>query len=239
MTTFLPRHLSVSSIGLYAKCPAQWRQRYVDRIVLPDTAAQATGKAFHRALEAEHRGEDAALAWITAADQAGTELTMTKAHGLKLLSLYRSRGLGGQKGEPERKFVLPFPSPNIPVPLLGFMDLPVPEERHYRDFKTTSGTYWTQAKVDVDPQKDAYGWAYQRLYRHRPERALWLVFNTQQATIDEYETVPSPEGFRVFEQTAELVWAGIVAGRFDGCGACTLCKPQEEKSGDGPAFVWA
>jgi hypothetical protein len=245
--SFIPQHLSVSSVALYVRCPAQWKRRYVDRIVPPSSAAQATGTAFHKALEAEHRGQDAELAWIAASSAAedalvltGQSLTLSKADGLKLIREYRARGLGGVKGEPERKFVLPFPSEKIPVPLLGFMDLPVPTERHFRDFKTTGGDYWNALKVSLEPQVQAYGWAYQRLYRHRPEVALWVIFHTQKLTVDVYEAVPSADGFRLFEQSAEGVWQGIVNGRFDGCGECEeLCKPPVARAAKpAPTIAW-
>lgn len=244
--TFLPQHLSVSAVSLYARCPAQWRRRYVDRVVEPATAAQATGTAFHKALEALHRGRDGELAWIAAADeaeallaQAGQSLTMSKEHGFKLLKLYRERGLDAATGEPERMFKLAIPLSTIPVPILGFIDLTVPSEREFRDFKTTGGTYWTQAKVDLEPQVAVYGWAYQKLYHHRAQRALWCVFNTNTAALDVYETEPSTDAFRVFIQAAELVWKGISEQRFEGCGTCSLCAPKRVKvDGSAPSFVW-
>lgn len=240
--TFRPRHLSVSSVALYTKCPAQFRQRYVDRLVTPTTAPQATGKAFHAALEAEHRGQDSERAWIAAynaTEANGITPTMSKSDGLVLLDAYRARGLGGAKGEPERKFVLPFPSAVIPVPLLGYMDLPVPDERHFRDFKTTGMATWTQTKAQSEPQLHAYGWAYQRLYRHRPNHALWVVFNTQTLTLDVLEVVPSPDGFRLFEKQAEATWQGIVDERYDGCGECAeLCRPPKQREPNGPSVEW-
>lgn len=244
---FRPRHLSVSSVALYARCPAQWRQRYVDRLVVPTSPSQATGIAFHKALEAEHLGHDSERAWIAAANgigealaASGQMLTLSKSDGLTLLNRYRERGLGGMRGHPERKFVLPFPSRDIPVPLLGFIDLVLPDEREYWDWKTTSGSSWTQAKVDLEPQKEAYGWAYQQLHRHRAERARWIIFNTRTLTVDVYETAPSPDGFRLFERQAEGVWQGIVEQRYDGCGTCKeLCDPPKEKTRNGPTFDWS
>lgn len=244
--THLPQHLSVSAVSLYARCPAQWKRRYVDRVTDPSTAAQATGIAFHKALEALHRGEDGELAWINAADnmeallaQTGQALTMSKESGFKLLKLYREHGLDAALGEPERMFKLPIPLSKIPVPMLGFIDLTVPSERHFRDFKTTSGTYWNAAKVALEPQVAVYGWAYQKLYHHRAERALWCVFNTQTIALDVYETVPSPDAFRLFVQTAEMVWQGIGEGRFDGCGKCSLCNPRTARvDGSQPSFTW-
>lgn len=247
MTAFRPRHLSVSSVGLYTRCPARFRQRYVDKLVTPTTAPQATGKAFHSALEAEHRGQDSERAWIAAWNAADADLAasgqqpvMSKSHGLELLNLYRDSGYGGAKGEPERKFVLPFPSRNIPVPLLGYIDLPVPTERHFRDFKTTSAAYWTELKAQLEPQVHAYGWAYQQLYHHRADYALWVIFSTQALVIDPFRVFPSSDGFRMFELQAEATWQGIVEQRYDGCGLkeCDVCAPPVERVAKGPSFAW-
>lgn len=249
MTGFRPQHLSASSVALYTRCPAQFRRRYVERIVTPTTPAQAWGKAFHAALEALHRGEDAELRWLSAWDEAEAYLDQTnqpplsagKEHGFRLLKAYRNLGLDGVKGEPEKRFRLPFPSDGIPVPLLGFIDLAVPSERQYRDFKTTGGSYWNATKVALEPQVQAYGWAYQKLYHHRAERALWIIFSTQKPTVDVYETTPSPDGFRLFQIQAEATWLGITAGNFAGCGTCPeLCKPPAAaKPFAGPAFDWS
>lgn len=246
MSGFLPRHLSVSAVALYVRCPAQWKRRYVDRIADPSTPAQATGIAFHKALESLHRGEDGELAWLQHADSigaileaSGQSLTMSKAQGLKLLALYRSRGYADAMGEPERMFKLPFPSPKIPVPVLGYIDLAIPSAREFRDFKTTSGNYWNATKVALEPQVAVYGWAYQKLYHHRADRAVWCIFNTATLELDTYEAIPSPDAFRVFEKTAEAVWDGIIAERFDGCGKCSLCKPRDAKMNRGPSFVWS
>jgi hypothetical protein len=247
MSVFLPRHLSVSAVALYTRCPLQWRQRYVDRIATPTTAAQATGIAFHKALEAQHRGGDGALAWLTAADGVNDALTatnqtitMSKEHGLKLLNLYRDLGLDTAIGEPERMFKFAFPTPNIPVPVLGYIDLTVPSERHFRDFKTTGGTYWNATKVALEPQVAVYGWAYQQLYHHRAERALWVIFSTQKVAVDVYETAPSPDGFRLFELQAEAAWRGLSEGNYTGCGVCKeLCAPPVEKPAKpAPSFTW-
>lgn len=245
--TFRPRHLSVSSVGLYLRCGAAYKARYIDRLVTPNTAPQAWGTAFHKALEALHRGEDAELAWLTAWNAAASGFAISgqpfgpgKAHGLELLELFRERGLADVQGEPERKFVLPFPSGNIPVPLLGFIDLNAPETRHYRDYKTSGSNFWTQTKVDLEPQKEAYGWAYQQINKHRAERALWVIANTKKPAIDVYETVPSPDGFRLFEKQAEAAWNGITAGKFDGCGTCDICapKPARVPAEGEPSFAW-
>ncbi len=246
MSAFL-RHLSVSSVSLFARCAEQWRRRYVEKIVTPSTAPQAWGKAFHAALEALHRGQDAEMAWLAAWNAAAANFAAAgqpfgpgKQHGLELLDLYRSRGLDRVRGEPERKFVLPFPGGQIPVPLLGYIDLHAPTVRRYRDFKTSAGGYWTQTRVDLDPQKEVYGWAYQQLNHHRPEAAEWCVFGTRTPTLEVFETTPSPDGFRLFERQAEAMWQLVTAGEFIGCGACATCRPTTEpaEAKAGPTIDW-
>lgn len=242
MSIFLPRHLSVSSVGLYIECPARWKQRYVDRITTPTTAPQATGTAFHKALEAEHKGQDADLVWIAAADEANDilaatneSITMSKEHGLKLLAVFRERGMSVVCPS-EVKFVLPFPGGRIPVPLLGYVDAFAPEFTD--EYKTTGSNWWTQTKADMSPQGHVYGWVRQRVRRERrPVR--FVVFNTQKLVVDEFEVIPSPDAFRSFEAEAEGMWNAISEGKYPPCGACNLCSPPVEKpAGTGPAFAW-
>lgn len=248
--TYRPKYLSVSSVALYAECPAQYRARYVERMVKPSTPGQLWGKAFHAALEAEHRGENSERTWIAAwndADELSAVLDDRafypgKAHGLALLDAYRARGLGGKRGMAEVKFVLPLPRNVIPVPILGYIDLTVPDERHFREFKTsgskTGKWAWTEVKIALQHQLHVYGWAYQRLYRHRPKHALYCVFGTKEPTLDVYEAQPSPDGLRLFEQAAEMTWQGIIENRYEGCGTCDLCKPKDEKTPGGLSLEW-
>ena len=243
MTAFRPRHLSVSSVSLFERCPAQWKRRYVDKLAEPTSVPMLFGSVFHKALEAEHRGQDSERALIVAwnaADAAlaasGQQLHPGKAHALDLLNEYRRLGLGGKMGEPERKFVLPLPTPKVPVPVLGYIDLPIPERRRFREFKTTSTTSWNATKVSLEHQLHVYGWAYQNLYRHRPEMAEYIIFGTGNPTVEPIEAAPMPDGFRVFEKAAEGVWKAIVEQRFDGCMKCDVCKPPAESKA-GPTLV--
>lgn len=242
---YRPSALSVSAVQLYAECPAKYRRRYVERMPIPANPPMAFGKAFHSALEAEHKGEDSALALIAAwdANQAdleatGQSLAPGKAHALKLLTLYRQRGLGGKMGEPERKVVLSLPSPLVPVPIVGYIDLPIPERRRFREFKTTSGSSWTAIKIQGEHQLHVYGWMYQRTYHHRPECAEYVIFGTGVPSVEVIEGYPSPDGLRLFELAAAATWRGVVEQRFTGCGSCALCKPAAEKIVNGPAFTW-
>ena len=72
---------------------------------------------------------------------------------------------------------------------------------------------------------------------HRAEAAEYVIFGTANPAVEMIEAVPMPDGFRVFEQTAERVWKAITEQRYDGCGACEVCSgPAEPKAG--PTIEW-
>lgn len=239
---FRPRHLSVSSVTLYGECPARYHARYVARLAEPTSPQMTFGSAFHAALEAEHRGADSERAlidaWNAAETKYGASPVAGKAHALELLNRYRALGLGGKLGEPEKKFSLRLPTPNVPVPVLGFIDLAIPERRRFREFKTTSSTSWDATRIALEYQLHVYGWAYQRTYNHRPECAEYVIFGTNAPTVELIPGYPSPDGLRLFETAAEAAWAGIVAGRFDGCGEakCVMCTPPTVSVPTGPTL---
>lgn len=240
--SYRPRHLSVSAVALYVKCPAQYRQRYVERLVTPSNPYMLFGSTFHAALEAEHRGEDSERALIAAwnknqgiLDTADLGQMASKLHALALLDEYKARGLGGKIGVPERKFVRRLPMANVPVPILGYVDLSIPERRRFREYKTTSGTSWTREKIQSEHQLHVYGWDYQQTYRHRADCAEYVIFSTVSPTLEVIEAVPSPDGMRLFEIAAEGVWNGIVNEQYDGCGECReLCNPTISRPDNGP-----
>lgn len=238
---YRPTYLSVSAVQLYARCPLQYRQRYVDRLVTPTNMPMTFGTVFHKVLEAEHRGEDSERVLIAEwnkhqaildAAQAGN--MPSKTHALALLDEYKARGLGGKMGVTERKFVRRLPLSSVPVPILGYVDLSIPERRRFREFKTTSGSSWTQQKIQGEHQLHVYGWDYQQTYRHRPDCAEYVIFGTTTPTVEVIEAAPSPDGLRLFKLAAEGTWKGVLAGKFDGCGECEVCKPAVARPENGP-----
>lgn len=242
MTAFRPKHLSVSSVELYARCPRQWQRHYVERIIDPPTRAMAWGIAFHKALEAVHRAEPDAdyeqtwlKTWNAMRETVGANFWPSKAYGIDLLDAFHARGLA-VKCPTEVRFSLPFPGGKIPVPLLGYVDAFAPDDT--REYKTTKGGWWNETRAQMSHQAHVYGWARQRTLKHRrPVR--FVVFGTRTPTIDEYVVEPSPDGFRLFEQLAERVWDGIVNERFPGCGECFVCDPESTKpAADTTSFDW-
>lgn len=243
--TYRPTYLSVAKVQLYTTCPAQFRRQYVDGLVRPTNRYMAFGKAFHAALEAEHTGENSERALIqnwNAYDAtlaaSGEQMLPSKAHALALLDAYKARGLGGQMGEPEKKFSLRLFDPTLP-PIVGYIDFPIPERRRFREFKTTSGGSWTPTKIALEFQLHVYGRAYQALYNHRPELAEYVIFRTDVVAVDVIDAYPSPHGLRLFEVAARKTWEGICAQRYDPCGECPeLCKPPTERAATGPLIDW-
>ena len=246
MTAYRPTYLSVSAVQLYVKCPAQYRRRYVEKMVTPTNPPMSFGIAFHAALEAEHRGQDSERTLIAEWNKRQDILTAanlgempSKSHALALLDEYKARGLGGKIGVPERKFVRRLPMANVPVPVLGYVDLSIPERRRFREYKTTSGSSWTQEKAQGERQLHVYGWDYQMTYRHRAECAEYVIFGTVTPTVEVLEVVPSADGLRLFETEAEAVWRGIVQGEYPPCGECPeLCKPPVARPDNGPVVTF-
>ena len=46
-----PTHLSISQIGMFMRCPAQWMFRYIEGLTVPPSAASIKGKATHEGVE--------------------------------------------------------------------------------------------------------------------------------------------------------------------------------------------
>lgn len=219
----LPRHLSVSSVQLYARCPLAWRRRYVDRVAEPPSPPMSFGAAFAKALEALHTGLDADT--VFARQHAATGNAYPGAeHGLRLLELYRERF--NLDGKAEQKFSLYLPNrQQVPVPILGFMDLERDDE--VVEFKTSRNP-WTQAKADSEYQSAVYGWAFQQRHRRRPQHVRYIVFSTRTVDVQEILTHPTGTDLRLFELAAIVTWKGIKQRAFDGCGRCDVCRPQTE-----------
>lgn len=216
----LPRHLSVSSVQLYARCPLAWRRRYVDGIAEPPSPPMSFGAAFAKAMEAQHRGEDADTVFVRAHAASGNAYPGAE-HGLRLLDLYRERF--NLTGEAEQKFSLYLPDRRqVPVPILGFMDLECADE--VVEFKTSRNP-WTQARADAEYQSAVYGWAFHQRHKRKPKHVRYLVFSTQAIAVQEIITQPSGGDLRLFELAAIVTWRGLKSRAFDGCGKCQTCRP--------------
>lgn len=216
-TGFRPPHLSVSSVELYARCPAQWKARYVDKLPSAQSPEMAFGAVIGKALEALHSGHDAELVLAQTHAQSAVRPVRDVDYALRLLNLYRELGLCDVVGVPEQRFLLHLPDrTRVPVPILGYLDLEL--EDRVREIKT-SRAKWTEMRAQAAHQTHVYGWAFQQRKHRRPVCVEYVIFNTMRPDILTLNVEPNADGLRLFELAAAATWSGIVAGRF----ACT-CK---------------
>jgi hypothetical protein len=227
---YRPKHLSVSAVQAWAKCPALWHARYVEKRPLPATPPMAFGAAMAKALEALHHGEDHEVAWVLAHSKANAELAgrgmklyPDVEYGLRLLSLYRQ--LGVLPGTPEQEFRVYLPNRKaVPVQILGYMDQMCSDR--VREFKT-SAALWTQERCDNEWQAIVYDYAFRRLNKRKPDCVEYLVMNTIRPEIQVFRTRPTGAELMLFELAAAGAWLGITTGQFDPtCGGkCDACRP--------------
>jgi hypothetical protein len=226
MTPWLPKRLSVTAVEAYIRCPAAYERRYVHGVIDPPSPPMSFGRCMATALEALHRGQDGEVAWLRAyaAAQAAGEMAGAPSiqHGLALLAAYQAHGV--VQGEPEWRWELHLPNQDqVPVPLLGFLD--VATDTEVVEFKT-SAAIWDQGRVDGSAQAAVYHWAYTRLMGHKPQQVRFIVLHTRRVELREFVTYPSGEGLRLFELQAAAVWRGVRDGKFPAtcrkpyCAAC-------------------
>lgn len=194
------------------------------------------GSAFHKGVEAIHRGQDGDVAFVRAHASLQPRPVPGAEHGLALLRLYRERGV--IPCEPEKKFRVYLPDrARCPLPILGFIDGLA--EDHVVEVKTARGG-WTEARAALEPQAALYAYAFKQLTGQRPTGVRYLIFSTTTPRLDEYFVTPGGDELRLFEHAAAGVYAGIVRGNFDPCGACWFCRPPSTAaSADTPSMDWS
>jgi len=223
-------HLSYSSVSAYLTCPRSWRFKYVDKVKTPTAPALAFGSAFHGAVEdlimARHRGdmmkpaEVWAARWALATEQdIAWNGDLPEEHsnvGMKMLShpatatvLDQFRPLV-EDGEPvvERRVELHIP--DVPVPVLGFIDL-ICADGVPADMKTAARA-WTQEQAEKEMQPTYYLAALNQVgYTLNPERKfrhfVWTKTKVPQVQI--IESKRTTEDLLWLMALVRDVWHGI------------------------------
>lgn len=153
----LPKaYLSPTQLNMYLRCPAQYKFRYVDGIILPPRSALVKGKAVHRGQEHNYRQKiesykDVALSEVQEVTAAEFESLAPetewgkdedpgkiKDETISLASLYHAEV--APKVQPilvEEKVTVDFE--NTDYALLGFIDV-LDDKGYIRDTKTASRT---------------------------------------------------------------------------------------------------
>ena len=222
-----PKHLSVSSIQSYERCPYQWKQKYVNHRRIDMPAPVVFGGIFARTMEALHLGRDAEVYLVKAfAEESerfrnkGLTLAPDVEYAMQLLHIYQK--LPPYQGKPEQSFTLRLPPEfRVPVPLVGYLDLMT--AGGVIEMKT-SRARWTQQRADTEYQAALYAHAFRMMHDREPSEVRYLVFNTNWPDLLELVTHPGRAELERFGKAAGEMWKHVMAQDFERrCGDCEFC----------------
>lgn len=242
------RHLSVTQLKMYLRCPLQYEFRYVNGLKIPPAGVMTLGKSIHSTLEENYRQkiktkQDLPLeewrdyfsdAWDSSVgetqfeeDEKPGEL---KDDGIKLINAYHSQIAPKiQPASVEREFLIGIDG--VEEPLLGYIDL-IDDHGCIIDHKI-AGRSWPKGREHTDLQLTAYSLAYKRL-EGKDEKGLRfdVLVRTNTPKINQLETTRSPEDIRRFEKLLGRVSRSIKSGIFYPnenymcgiCGYADMCR---------------
>jgi RecB family exonuclease len=193
------KHLSITQIKMFLRCPLQYFFRYKQGIKLPPNSSMTMGRCVHKAIEdlykkkiekkemtEEETKERFSSHWAEESketefkrDETSGEL---KDEGIKLISKYLEDIAPTVKPkELEKRFELEFE--NVPYTLVGIIDL-IEVDGTIVDHKCSKRSP-NQGEIDRDIQLSAYQIAYRSLYGQDPKglRYDYVVRNKTPKTV--------------------------------------------------------
>ena len=194
------KHLSISQIKMFLRCPLSYCFRYIQGIKMPPNSSMTMGRCIHSTIEELYRrriNKERGVSEDTLKDHFastwGRESTETdfqsdeipgklKDEGIKLVEKYLEDIAPTVKPkEIEKKFELTFE--NVTYTLKGVIDL-IEENGTIVDHKCSKRSP-VQSDIDRDIQVSAYAIAYQSLYGKKPHalRYDYLVRNKTPKTV--------------------------------------------------------
>lgn len=192
----LPKpYVSPSQLNMYLRCPAQYKYRYIDNIILPPRSAITKGRAVHKGQEHNYRQkvetfqdlklseiqEVAAAEFETFAEETEWEKDedpgKAKDEAISLTTLYHT------EVSPQVQPVLVEEAVSVPLDsgysIYGFIDV-LDNQGYIRDTKTTAKTP-SASEADKSLQLTAYSLAYRELMGI-PEKGVILDYLVQTKT---------------------------------------------------------
>jgi putative RecB family exonuclease len=222
-------HLSYSSVSCYLDCSLSWKYRYVDEIKTPTAHNLVLGSAWHDMAEAYAKGQTNNL------EQAFTESLMRRVAGERIkftrgatandlkekaldllqnpdvrVTLDELRALTDPTvtGNIERKITLTVP--NVPVPVIGYIDV-LQKDGIPADLKTTSSKKgWTLDKAQREKQPLVYLGALEQAGLEVPEqrfRHYTFNFTTGEAAV--FDVPHTWDQIWCYMDLIQGVWHGI------------------------------
>jgi RecB family exonuclease len=221
-------HISASQINMFLRCPAQYKYRYIDGIILPPKSALTKGKAVHAGQEHNYKQkidtlQDVKLSEVQEVTAAAFEEQASitewdreedpgkvKDSAVVLASLYHT------EIAPTVQPILVEEKIEIPIAgttLLGFIDV-LDSKGYIRDTKTASKTP-AESEIDKSLQLTAYSMAHRELMGV-PERGVKLDYlvNTKVPKVVTLEAVRTEQDITRFTRIVERVKGAIDAKAF-------------------------
>ena len=215
--SYVPSNYSCSRFSTYTWCPAEYRQRYIDKIEREPDVAMDFGLSVHKGLELHFLGADGDRAFrkdwqekTEALRAAGLfvlpSLTQT---GLQLIERVAALDI---QGMPERAFRVS--SEILGAPLIGYVDLWDEDSHTLYDFKVTRGK-WSQERADRETwQPCLYSWAYW-LQHDRIPRFEYVVMDRVTGSVQQFSTQRTEAQIEAALDDAARIARAIKAGEFD------------------------
>jgi len=242
------KHLSVTQIKMYLRCPLQYKFRYIDSLKIPPVSAITLGKSIHSALEANYSQkintkqdlpvtqiadlfsdfwEEEAKETLFEADERAGEV---KDEGIGLINVYHEQiSPNIQPKIVEKEFELSFE--NVSYTLKGKLDL-VDSQDIIIDHKTSKRSMQVESILS-DLQLTCYALAYRQVLGLK-ERALRfdVMVRNKKPKIQQLETQRTEEDINRFLKVLAYVSKAIHSNIFYPnenyfCGVCgykELCK---------------
>lgn len=174
----MDKHISVTQMKMYLRCPLQYQYRYIDGLKIPPASALTLGKSIHSALEVNYsqkiksktdlRAEQVIDVFSDYWDEKSKETIFeadekageVKDDGVKLITAYHKQiSPTIQPKLVEKEFELEFE--NVSYTLKGYIDL-VDKDNVIIDHKTTKRSM-VESDVAKDIQLTCYALAYRSL----------------------------------------------------------------------------
>lgn len=214
----IPRHLSASRVGTYLRCPQKYYRAYVLGKPTLATPEMQLGSAVHKAIEAHHAGEDAAVAfakWWRASREFMATNAMPVPAGLTvaadaLLDLYLSDPCPDGKTEVGWTVRLP----DVAVPVTGYYDLVDVRGRIWEH--KTSAYPWQRGRTETEFQGRLYLAAAPYVLGRPSEGLTYTVLSYQLgAQMQRFRIETSAEEDAKVTRTCNAVLAAMAAGEWE------------------------
>jgi len=229
-------YLSQTMLNQWARCPEQFRRRWIEGETIPPGIAARVGTGLHKGAEVNHRAkivtgkdeplsviQDAARDGYVKAIQHGVFLTQEEVPSAKKLlsegvdSTVRLAKLYRESLAPKVRPILIektvyLVEPSLPVPFRGVIDV-VSEGGWLLDIKSADKK-WTESRAENDIQATLYGELVRSETGKHPNRISFEIFTKLKGEHQSLETTRTPEDYRQLISRARLMLASIEAGIF-------------------------